>query len=128
MYAGMEVVVQVTIQSLIILLSQTQTATTGGLTTVFNQDIFGVDAFTAFGLSISWSIFSFVRTHTNLIAIHKGFCKVTTKIFIFCWGAFATLRRILSLIAMFIPSMGIFNILHHWRWEQVRISNLFILF
>ena len=79
----MEVIVQVTLQSLIILLSQTKTATTGGLTTVFSQDIFGVDAFTAFGLSISWSILSFVRTHTNLIAIHKGFCKITTKIFIF---------------------------------------------
>ena len=121
----MEVIVQVTLQSLIILLSQTKTATTGGLTTVFSQDIFGVDAFTAFGLSISWSILSFVRTHTNLIAIHKGFCKITTKIFIFLWGTFATLRRILSLIAMFIPSMGIFSILHHWRWEQVR-DNVFI--
>ena len=116
----MEVIVQVTVQSLIILLSQTKTPTTGGLTTVFSRDIFGVDAFTAFSLSISWSIVSFVRTHTNLIAIHKGFCKMSTRFFIFLWGAFATLRRILSLIAMFVPSLGIFSILHHWRWEQVK--------
>ena len=35
------------------------------------------------------------------------------------WGTFATLRRILSIITMFIPSMGLFSILHHWRWEQI---------
>jgi len=41
---------------------------------------------------------------------------------IFVWGTFATLRRILSLIALFLPSMGLFNILHHWRWEQIPFS------
>ena len=38
---------------------------------------------------------------------------------LFVWGTFATLRRILSIIAMFIPSMGLFSILHHWIWEQI---------
>ena len=41
---------------------------------------------------------------------------------IFVWGAFAILRRIVSIIALFIPSMGLFSILHHWRWEQIPFS------
>ena len=69
--------------------------------------------------SISWSLLSCIRLHTKLITLEKGFCKLTSKIFIFIWGTFANLRRVLSLISLFIPSLGLFNILHHWKWEQV---------
>ena len=41
------------------------------------------------------------------------------KFIIFMWGMFATLRRVLTIIAIFIPSLGLFSILHHWRWEQI---------
>ena len=118
----MEVYVQVTVQVLILLLARTETATTGGLETVFDQELFGLDPYILLAISISWSLLSCVRTHTNLIAIEKGFCNITTKIIIFFWGIFSTLRRILSIIAMFIPSLGLFSILHHWRWEQLPFS------
>ena len=61
-------VLQVVIQVLILLLARTETATTGGLTTVFNQEVFGLDPYTVLGLSISWSILSCVRMHTKMIA------------------------------------------------------------
>ena len=112
-------VLQVVIQVLILLLARTETATTGGLTTVFNQEVFGLDPYTVLGLSISWSILSCVRMHTKMIALEKGFCKFSTQLFIFVWGTFAILRRILSIIALFIPSLGLFSLLHHWRWEQI---------
>ena len=115
----MEAYVQVTLQILILLLARTETPTTGGLETIFNQKVLGIDPYTLLVLSISWSLFSCVWMHTSLIALEKGFCNVTTKLIIFVWGMFATLRRILSIIAMFIPSMGLFSILHHWRWEQI---------
>ena len=118
----MEVYVQVTVQVLVLLLAQTKTANTGGLTTVFNQEFLGLDAYTALSISICWSVFSCVKLHTKLVALEKGFCKMTSKIFIFIWGTFATLRRMLSLIAMFVPSLGLFSILHHWRWEQIPFS------
>ena len=35
------------------------------------------------------------------------------------WGTVASLRRVLSIIALFIPSLGLFSILHHWQWEQI---------
>ena len=115
----MEVFVQVTVQILILLLSRTSTATTGGLESVFNQKTFGMEPETVLVLSITWSIFSCVRTHTKIVSLDKGFCGITSKIFIFLWGSFATLRRVLSLIVLFVPSMGLFSILHYWRTEQV---------
>ena len=44
---------------------------------------------------------------------------MTSKIFIFIWGTFANLRRVLALMTLFIPSLGLFSILHHWKWEQL---------
>ena len=73
-------------------------------------------------ISIAWSLISCVWAQINLISLEKGFCNITTKFMIFVWGAFAILRRILSIIALFIPSMGLFSILHHWRWEQIPFS------
>ena len=121
----MEVYIQVTVQILILLLFQTKTPTTGGLTTIFEQRPFGLDPTLVFVLSTSWSLLSCIRLHTKLIAIDKGFCKMTSQFFIFLWGTFATLRRMLSLVAFFIPSMGLFSILHHWEWEQVTFSAFF---
>ena len=57
--------------------------------------------------------------HTKLTALEKGFASFCTEFLIFVWGTFAVLRRILSIVALFIPSMGLFNLLHHWRWEQL---------
>ena len=118
----MEVYVQVIVQVLILLLARTETATTGGLENVFEQELYGLDPYTLLAVSISWSLLSSVQTHLNLIAIEKGFCSMSTKLLLFLWGTFATLRRILSLIALFVPSMGLFSILHHWRWEQLPFS------
>ena len=52
----MLVVVQVTVQVLILLLAQTETPTTGGLETIFDQKVFGLDPTTVFIISISWSL------------------------------------------------------------------------
>ena len=119
---GTETFVQIILQALILLLSSTQTATTGGLDTIFNEESLNLHPTTFLSLSIAWSLFSFTRAHTNNIAAEKGFCPITSKIFIFAWGTFATLRRVLSTIALFIPSMGLFSILHHWKAEQIPYS------
>ena len=34
------------------------------------------------------------------------------------YAIFATLRRILTFVIFFVPSLGLFNLLHHWQWEQ----------
>lgn len=102
------------------LLAQTDTPTTGGFETVFKKkpsQWISPDVLLA--LSLGWSLFSCIKTHTNLISAEKGYCPMTSKLCIFAWGTFATLRRILSIIAMFAPSMGLFSLLNHWSYEQI---------
>ena len=85
---GMEVYVQLTVQILILLLERTESAMTGGLETIFDQELFGLDPFTLLVLSISWSLLSCVRTHTNLIAMEKGFINNNMKSLDICLGNF----------------------------------------
>ena len=56
---------------------------------------------------------------TRLISLEKGFFKFSSQFFIFLWGTFAILRRVLSLVAFFIPSLGLFSLLYHFEWDQV---------
>ena len=118
----MEVTVQVTVQILILLLFKTDTPTTGGLETIFNKNSFlfwTLDPEIFFILSTSWSLLSCVRMHTTLISLEKGFCKFSSQFFIFLWGTFANLRRVLSLVTFFIPSLGLLCLLHHFEWDQI---------
>ena len=111
-------IVQVTISILLLLLNRTNTPTTGGLEAIFDEGKTW-DANTILAVSVTWSIFSTIKTHTNLTILEKGFCPTTSKLFVLAWATFATLRRILSLVACFIPSLGLFNLLNHWKYEQV---------
>ena len=107
---------QVTITILLLLLNRTDTPTTGGLETIFDE---GRDKTTFLAVSITWSIISAIKSQTNFTILDKGFCPTKSKLVVLAWATFATLRRILSLVTMFIPSMGLFSLLYHWKWEQV---------
>ena len=114
-------IVQVTIQILLLLLNRTDTPTTGGLETIFDEGK-SYDATTILVLSILWSLFSSIKAHTNLTILEKGFCPTTSKLVVLTWATFATMRRVLSLIALFIPSMGLFSLLHHFEWDKIPIK------
>ena len=106
-----------TIQILVLLLNRTETPTTGGLETIFDEGK-SFDATSVLVISILLSLYSSIKMHTNLIILEKGFCPTTSKLVVLAWATFATLKRILSVVTLFIPSMGLFSILNHWRWEQ----------
>ena len=110
---------QVSLQILILLLASTKTATTGGLETIFNQSAFGLDATTILILSICWSLKTSIMMHLKTVITEKGFCPTKSKICIFVWGIFASIRRVLSIVCMFIPSMGLFNMLFHIAAEKI---------
>ena len=114
-------IIQVTIQILLLLLNRTDTPTTGGLETIFDEGK-SYDAATVLVLSILWSLFSSIKTHTNLTILEKGFCPITSKLVVLAWATFATLRRVLSLVALFIPSLGLFSLLHHFKWDKIQFS------
>ena len=111
-------IVQVTVTILLLLLNWTDTPTTGGLDAIFDEGKTW-DATTILAVSVTWSILSTIKSQTNLTILDKGFCPTTSKLVVLAWASFATLRRILSLVTMFIPAMGLCSLLHHWKWEQV---------
>ena len=78
-------------------------------------------------LSVSWSLRTCIFLHLKSIATEKGFIQTTSKIAVFLWGLFAVMRRVLTLVAFFIPSLGLFSVLHHWQAElipfRVRLDN-----
>ena len=73
--SGMEVFIQVALQVTLLLLTQTETATVGGLETFFNQDkMFGVrmDAITIIILSVILSLKTSILLHIKIIGMEKG--------------------------------------------------------
>ena len=68
--------------------------------------------------SIVWSLHTFFTTHYKAIITEKGFLSFPAKVSVFFWAVFASFRRISGIVAFFIPSMGLFNFLYHWKYEQ----------
>ena len=121
--SGLEAFIQVTLQVFILLILFTNTPTVDSILppTSFESDqgTLGIDPITLLYISIPWSVLSCGFLHTKLIVLQKGLCQTTTKLVVLAWGLFATLRRVLSIVVMFVPSLGLLSLLHHWRWEQV---------
>ena len=113
---------QVPLQIVLLLIATTATATTGGLETLFKQDsMFGIpmDPKTFLTLSVIWSMKTCVNLHLKAIKVHKGFFPMTSKLIVWTWGLFGTLRRVLSMVIYFVPFLGLNNVLYHWRAEQI---------
>ena len=116
-----EAFAQIPVQILLLFLSKTSTPTTGGLETVFEESSFlWIDnIYISLWVSILWSIYTCVELHLKEIKTEKGHLPFSSKLIVFVWGFFATVRRVTAIVSFFIPSMGLFNILHHWQAEQV---------
>ena len=106
---------QVTVTILLLLLSRTETPTTGGLETIFDDG----KTWKILAVGVTWSLLSTIMAQTNLTILDKGFCPTTSRLVVLAWASFSTMRRILSLVTMFIPAMGLCSLLNHWKWEQV---------
>ena len=56
--------------------------------------------------------------HRKLLKTDKIFFGAKASIFAIIWGLWASLRRVLSIIGFFTPSLGLFSMLYHWHAEQ----------
>ena len=118
----MEVFYQVSLQIILLLFTQTKTPTTGGWESFFEQDSYlglPLHPETILALSATWSLKTCIFLHIKTISVEKGFFPVTSRMAVFCWALFATLRKVLSNLAFFTPSLGLFSLLHHWQAEQI---------
>ena len=92
-FIGLEVFYQISLQLALLLLTQTETATVGGLETFFTQDsVFGlpVDPITVIILSVCWSLKTSILLHVMILSLEKGFFGFTAKTASFLWGLVAS--------------------------------------
>ena len=117
----MEVFYQVSLQVGLLLLTQTETATVGGLEAFFSQDkMFGVtlDPFTFISLSVILSLKTSILLHVKIVGMEKGFFGFKAKAATFLWGLVASVRRVVGIVIFFSPSLGLLDLLWHWHAEQ----------
>ena len=60
-----------------------------------------------------------VMLHRKQIKTDKEFLPITSQVCVLLWGLFASAKRVMAIVAVFIPSLGLFNVLHHWQAEQI---------
>ena len=100
-------------------MANTETATTSGLQTYFKQStIWGLDPKIILGLSIAWSLRTSISLHVKTIKKQKIIFGFTESFVVGFWAMMATLRRVLAIVIFFVPSLGLHNILFHWKSEQ----------
>ena len=70
-------------------------------------------------ISVIMSLRSCIFKQVKAVTTEKTNLSFSAKLIVFLWSTTATLRRILCLIIFFVPSMGLFDTLHHWRAERI---------
>ena len=53
-----------------------------------------------------------------MVKLEKGFLRFKPKLAVGTWAGFAAIRKVTSIVAFFSPSLGLFNLLHHWQAEN----------
>ena len=109
-------------QIILLVYAKTGSRTTGGLETVFDQDTFmglQMDPVLVLGISIAITLKSCFTLHLKAIKTEKHYLPFFSSVCILFWGLFASLRRILAIVCWFIPSLGLFSTLYHYKVEQV---------
>ena len=126
-FSGIEVFYQVGLQIVLILLTLTETATVGGLEAFFQQgykNVFGIllTPMTVIVGSVLWSLKTGILLHVKLLSMEKGFFGFKAKCITCLWGLVATVRRVLGIVAFFIPCLGLMDLLWHFHGEQYPFS------
>ena len=84
----------------------------------FTTSYFLLAEYFQFSLSIAWSLKTCILLHRKSMKTQKIFFRMTSSLIAIMWALVSTLRRLLSIIGFFTPSLGLFNILYHWLAEQ----------
>ena len=117
---GIELITQISLQLLLVLLNETETPTTGGLEVLFEQaNALGLKGSTLIILTTLWSFKTCILLQRKVMKTEKGFFPFTSTLVIVFWSAVAAARRIMAIIVWFLPSLGLFSILIHWKAEQI---------
>eukprot|EP00092_Neocalanus_flemingeri_P028074 GFUD01030481.1.p1 GENE.GFUD01030481.1~~GFUD01030481.1.p1 ORF type:complete len:932 (-),score=145.52 GFUD01030481.1:109-2904(-) len=108
---------QVVVLVLLVALLFTQTATVGGL-----QDLFttGSDSIFLIVLSAVWSTKSLVTGHlAQWVGRKNGFVAMKGKILLSTYFILCIMSRLLAFLLYLAPSMGLLNLLGHWKMGSI---------
>merc|ERR1719278_2326356 len=117
---GFEAIFQIALQIILLLQARTSSSTVSGLETVFGKsNSIGIDTDTLIILSILWSTKTCVTLHLKAAEIEKTHLRVWSKIGLVLISLFCSCARLLSIIAFFTPFIGLFDLLNHYKTEQI---------
>ena len=117
---SLELIYQISLQLSLVLLSRTVTPTTGGLEVLFEQaDVFGISGSTVIIILTCWSFKCCILLQLKTIISEKVLVPFSSKMVILIWSTAAYARRIMAILVFFLPSLGLFDILVHWKAEQL---------
>ena len=117
---ALESIYQTVLQILLWFLARTKTPTTGGLNVLFKLKPGGMPIELFLTISVLMNIIHCINLHLKRIDKEKGgFFPIMSKMIVLLWSLVAFARRVLTLFVFFVPSMGLFSILFHWKAEQL---------
>ena len=120
---GFEAIFQIALQIILLLQARTFSSTVTGLETVFGKsDSIGIDADTLIALSILWSLKTCITLHLKAADIEKTHLRIWSKIGLVLISLFCSCARLLAIVCFFTPFLGLFNILNHFKAEQIPFS------
>ena len=128
--SGIETMFQVTINTILLLYAHSLTRTTQGLAALFDQD-----AFVFLGITVPSSIILAVLLALNLVGLsmaqyngivdQKGHLYQSLgKLMLLIGCCSAIFTRIMSFTLYFAPTLGLFNLLHHYQGNQTTICSI----
>ena len=128
--SGIETMFQVTINTILLLYAHSLTRTTQGLAALFDQD-----AFVFLGITVPSSIILAVLLALNLVGLsmaqyngivdQKGHLYQSLgKLMLLIGCCCAIFTRIMSFTLYFAPTLGLFNLLHHYQCNQTTICSI----
>ena len=69
-------------------------------------------------ISVILSLKTSILHHVKILSMKKDFFGFKAKTAAFLWGLVSSIRRVLGIVAFFIPCLGLLNLLWHWYGEQ----------
>ena len=116
MELNLETMFQLTGKIILIALVDSETRTTQGLLTIFDeQDIFGIPAKLFIVLSIAFNFASFSFAQTAGIAGSRIYFPLKSRALIGASALLASLKRVMIFVLYFSPCLGLWNLLRHYQ-------------
>ena len=103
----------------LLLLAESDTPTVSGLETMFEKnDSFGIPATTLLAISICLSLKTCFLVYVKAIHVQKSYFPFTARLAVLLFAVLGAVQRVGTMVAFFIPFLGHFSILSHWKAEQ----------